>query len=68
MTSVFGWCKDFLFVASVFLVISGFISQKNAATVFETRLSFRILEKTKILNHEAGEMHAIRRIQCFIKQ
>ena len=27
-----------------------------------------ILEKTKIFNHEAGEMHAIWRIQCFIKQ
>ena len=69
-------------------MFSGFISEKKAATVFETTLSLKeiaeagdlgaaarppavprqsqelrnnheILERTKIFNHEAGEIHAI---------
>ena len=71
-------------------MFSGFLSEKKAATVFETTLSLKeiageiagdlgaaarppavprlsqelrhnheILEKTKIFNHEAGEIHAI---------
>ena len=93
MTSVFGWYKDFLCVASVFLVISGFIWKKKLLPFLKqqgrswgsrgmgtlyVRLGCnaepkitkqpRNFIKTKIFNHEAGEMHAIWRIQCVIKQ